>query len=138
LQSYAHAYHEAANSLVQVFRGKAGYSDAEACPIVFLYRHAIELYLKAILLWGEGLVHLQTGDPLDVEVLFRTHEFRVLLPPVRRVFEIAGWLEAGKGLPKYGTYPEIEGVILEFEEIDPRSFAFRYPIDTKGEAHLPN
>jgi|ERR1700686_1898472 len=36
LQSYARAYHEAANSLVQVFRGKAGYSDAEACPIVFL------------------------------------------------------------------------------------------------------
>lgn len=58
---YPTAYQQAASKLVEVFRAKPYYSDAEACPIVFLYRHAIELYLKAILLWGEGLVHLQTG-----------------------------------------------------------------------------
>jgi hypothetical protein len=38
---YAHAYQQAANSLVEEFRGKPYYSDAEASPIVFLYRHAV-------------------------------------------------------------------------------------------------
>lgn len=137
LGSYAHAYQQAANSLVEVFRGKPYYSDAEACPIVFLYRHSIELYLKEIVLWGAGLVHLQTGDALDVDGLFRRHEFELLLPHVKRVFEVAGWLNSREAAPKYGTFAEIESVIMEFDKIDPQSFAFRYPIDKKGDAPLP-
>src|SRR6266404_2839264 len=54
LHIYAHAHQQAASKLVDVFRANPYYSDAEACPIVFLYRHAIELYLKAILLWAKG------------------------------------------------------------------------------------
>jgi hypothetical protein len=88
---YAHAYQQAANSLVEQFRGKPYYySDAEACPIVFLYRHSVELYLKLIVLWGAGLVHLQTGDALDVRGLFSRDEFKPLIPYLRRVFEVAG------------------------------------------------
>ncbi len=113
LQSYAHAYHEAANALV------AGVPE------------------EALLLWGGGLVHLQTGEALDLDGLFRRHEFNVLLPATKKVFEVAGWLHRPAGPTKYATYEEIESVILEFEEIDPKSFAFRYPVDTKGEALLP-
>jgi hypothetical protein len=39
--------------------------------------------------------------------------------------------------PKYGTFAEIEGVIMEFDKIDPQSFAFRYPIDKRGDPPLP-
>jgi hypothetical protein len=134
---YAHAYQQAANSLVKEFRGKPYYSDAEACPIVFLYRHSVELYLKQIVLWGAGLVHLQTSDALDVHGLFSRHEFKLLLSHVRKVFEVAGWLNSSECAPKYGTFAEIESVIMEFDKIDPQSFAFRYPIDKKGDAPLP-
>jgi hypothetical protein len=45
LHIYARGYQQAASALVEVFCPKPDYSDAESCPIVFLYRHAIELYL---------------------------------------------------------------------------------------------
>ena len=134
---YAHAYQQAANLLVEEFRGKTGYSDAEACPIVFLYRHSLELYLKQIVFWGSGLIHLQTGDALDVHALFSRHELKPLLKLLRRVFEVAGWLNSAGVAPKYGTFAEIESVTLELDKIDPQSFAFRYPIDKKGDASLP-
>jgi len=137
LHQYAHAYRGAANTLVEAFRAKRWYSDMDACPIVFLYRHSIELYLKAILLWGGGLVHLQTGESLDLDDLFGTHSFKQLLPSVKRVFEEAGWLEKTEGPPKFSTFVETEKLILAFEEIDPGSFAFRYPVNKKGEGHLP-
>jgi hypothetical protein len=47
LSTYAHAYQEVANSLVEVFREKPYYSDAEACPIVFLYRPDVDLRVLA-------------------------------------------------------------------------------------------
>jgi hypothetical protein len=53
------------------------------------------------------------------------------------VFEVAGWLHSSEAAPKYGTFAEIESVTMEFEKIDPQSFAFRYPIDKKGDAPLP-
>ncbi len=138
LHIFARAYHQAASGLVDVFRAKSYYSDAEACPIVFLYRHAIELYLKAILLWGGGLVRLQTGEVLDLDKMFQHHDFKFLLPHVRKVFEVAGWLSPTiEAAIRYGTFAEIETVIMEFEEIDPGSFAFRYPVNTKGVAPLP-
>ena len=137
LHIYARAYQEAATALVEVFRAKRYYSDAEACPIVFLYRHAVELYLKTILLWGGGLVRLQTGETLDLDRMFQHHEFKFLLPNVRKVFEAAGWATCCEAATRYGALAEIEAIIMEIEEIDPNSFAFRYPVDRKGVAPLP-
>jgi len=34
--------------------------------------HSIELYLKAIILWGAGLVRLQSGEDINTERLFET------------------------------------------------------------------
>lgn len=136
LASYAHAYHEAANRLLERLQQENGYSDLDACPIVFLYRHSVELYLKAIILWGCGLVALQSGEHIDTDALFRTHSLAVLLKPTKRVFKEAGWLNLPKGKP-FATFEGIEDAILILEQIDPQSFAFRYPIDPKGNAHLP-
>jgi hypothetical protein len=47
-------------------------------------------------------------------------------------------LNSSEAAPKYGTFAEIESVIMEFEKIDPQSFAFRYPIDKKGDAPYPS
>jgi hypothetical protein len=137
LSVYALAYREAADILVAALNEQRGYSDADACPIVFLYRHSTELYLKAIILWGTGLVRLQSGENIDSDKLFDTHRFSDLLPAVERIFREAGWLDGEDKQRKFGNFGEINKLILTFEEIDPKSFAFRYPIDKKGSAHLP-
>lgn len=48
-------YFDAAKVLIERLAQKAGYSDLEAYPIVFLYRHALELYFKAVLSLGNDL-----------------------------------------------------------------------------------
>lgn len=137
LAIYGHAYHEAADRLAKTLAEQNGYSDVDACPIVFLYRHSIELYLKAIILWGTAAIQLEAGDKIDTDGYLQTHRFRDLLPMVKRIFEKVGWLNVDRHDIKFGTFEEIEELILKFEEIDQKSFAFRYPVDTKGYAHLP-
>lgn len=137
LSVYALAYREAADVLIENFKQRNWYSDMDACPIVFLYRHSIELYLKAIILWGAGLVRLQSGEDINTDRLFETHKFGDLLPAVKRIFREAGWLNNGASGVKFGTFAEIDKLILSFEQIDPKSYAFRYPIDRKGNAN-PN
>jgi hypothetical protein len=137
LAVYGLAYRDAADALVNNLRHRHGYSDVDACPIVFLYRHSIELYMKAIILWGAGLVRLQSGEYINTDELFTTHKFRDLLPSVRRVFKEAGWDDNRTSDVEFGTFSEIEEFVLAFGEIDPRAFAFRYPIDRAGNASLP-
>lgn len=137
LAVYGGAYREAADTLVRDFEKRKGYSDADACPIAFLYRHSIELYLKAIILWGAGLVRLQSGEELNTENLLNTHKLGDLLPNLKRIFKEAHWLDETETETKFGTYKKIEEFILAFEAIDPNSFAFRYPVDKKGDASLP-
>jgi hypothetical protein len=95
------------------------------------------LFLKAIILWGAGLVRLQSGEDIKTDKLFETHRFGDLLPAVKRIFKEAGWLASGASGVRFGTFAEIEKLILAFEQIDPKSYAFRYPIDKKGDANLP-
>lgn len=137
LAIYALAYREAADTLVEALKRRRWYSDMDSCPVVFLYRHSIELYLKAIILWGSGLVRLQSGENINTDNLFKTHRFTYLLPAVRRIFKEAGWLDNKVSEVPFGTLEEIEQLILSFEQIDPIGFAFRYPVDRDGAAALP-
>jgi len=137
LSVFALAYREAADALVESFKQRKWYSDVDACPIVFLYRHSIELYLKAIILWGAGLVRFQSGEDINTDKMFETHRFGDLLPAVKRIFKEAGWLDNAPSGVRFGTFAEIENLILTFEQIDPKSYAFRYPIDRNGNANLP-
>ena len=52
LAAYGRSYHEAAQHLVKRMAA-SHYRDPDACPIVFLYRHAVELYLKSIIPLGK-------------------------------------------------------------------------------------
>ena len=45
--------------------------DFRAYPIVFLYRHAIELYLKAIALGGSAMLALKDQPEIECEQLFK-------------------------------------------------------------------
>lgn len=59
------------------------------------------------------------------------------MPAVKRIFKEAGWLDNGASGMRFGTFGEIEKLIVAFQQIDPKSYAFRYPIDRNGNANLP-
>src|SRR5262249_4439855 len=47
-------------------------------PVVFLYRHALELYMKAILLVGSPILKLRGQGNVDRETILSTHNLDVL------------------------------------------------------------
>ena len=135
---YGSGFHEAARSLARNFlRKRGGFSDLEGPPIVYLYRHALELHLKGVLLAGNRLMELDDKGLRGQELwkLLHTHKLSTLLPHVRGVFSHVGWKEEiGHGPIK--TFADIRAIVTDLEEVDPQSFTFRYPTDKVGEAAL--
>lgn len=130
---YAEAFHGAARSLVESFSGRPGYSDVDACPIVFLYRHAAELYLKGILICGASILGFRGKPTVDVARLLGEHSLRKVLPDVRRVFEAVDW---GWSWEEEPTPRQLEELLGELDEVDSGSHAFRYPTDRRGEGSV--
>ncbi len=70
LDSCAQAFHAAGKRL-------AGKSSAEqlrdigACPVVFLYRHSLELYLKSILITGSKILEREAKPFRTVEAILK-------------------------------------------------------------------
>lgn len=137
LHRQAEAYHRAGKVLVGRYKTLDGHPDFEAYPIVFLYRHSIELFFKSILLLGT-----QLGRLLDEELiqtpeskLFSGHGLRCHLPTLKAIFAVVGWEEAWE---KVGfAKDEFETIITELDKVDPQSFAFRYTLNKDGTSSLP-
>jgi hypothetical protein len=119
---YEHGYKQAADMLCQKTLDE-GPVHTLIFPIVFLYRHYIELSLKLLLLDASRFM-------TDVSAPQHKHDLRTL------------WKEAKKILP--AVWPEVqleqveavEACIIEMSEHDPGSMAFRYPFDKKRNLHL--
>lgn len=92
-------------------------------PIVFLYRHHLELSLKSSLL---AAARLKLGVAPDSS----THDLLSLWEQVKRVLP-AVWpgLDAGRA-------HACEACLREISDVDRRSSSFRYPFDKKGEQNL--
>lgn len=129
--SYGDAFHRAGKQLVQQVDSERWHYDLDVVPIVFLYRHALELHLKSIVLIGRKLFSLEgrpdpfTGDPLGCHAMTR------LLEAATTIFEYMGWKWEGE-LKGLGTYVDVESLIHEFDAVDSGSYTFRYPTDRKG------
>lgn len=138
--AYADAFHEAARLLAENLLQRPGYSDLEALPIVFLYRHAVELYLKAIVILGGNLL-VVNGEEIDSGELQRmmgSHRLTPLLPHVSRILAAVGMKWSVDEPPEFRSFDDLTQVLREIEEVDANSFAFRYPINRRGEGSVPN
>ena len=137
LAAYGRSYHSAAQHLVK-HMASTHYRDPDACPIVFLYRHAIELYLKAIIHWGNNLLKLNRKAIVAHKNIFTEHRLRVLLKSVKPILRFQNSLD-NWGNPHFNSFRDVEKIITELEEFDPGGSSFRYPVDTTGEnATLPH
>jgi hypothetical protein len=98
---YGEAFHRAAREMTRVLAENPAYDPLDACPIVFLYRHATELYLKGVLRAGESLICLEGGQPtLDASAL-KNHRLQPLLTPLRKLFEKMDWAESYEAIASF-------------------------------------
>ncbi len=140
----AEAFHKVAQEAVAALRqnhlfGLNGspIEDFRAYPVVFLYRHALELYMKAVILIGSPMLAIKEMPEVDRQRLLKTHSLDSLREELERMFEAYEW-EWDLGIPQHQSLDDFRKTIAEIQAVDARSYAFRYPIDTKGSASLPS
>jgi len=131
---HARSFHLAAKTLAASYRPDADVlGDFDACPVVFLYRHALELHLKAIVL-GEGGNFLAM-KPERISVL-KSHAVSWLAQIVCRIVTALKWepefrCEGIEGLADF------KAVVEEINSVDPGSDSFRCPIDPQANYGIP-
>ncbi len=116
--AYAESYKRAADQLVQdVVEGRLVRSEADfvALPVIFLYRQSLELRLKELATEYGGVPVSQVN----------THTLSTVWRHVRPL------LEAHFGASEYDDI--IENRVKEWDDLDPGSYAFRYPVKKSGE-----
>lgn len=111
-------YKQAADLMVQRTADEPSSRDFLVFPILFSYRHFLELSLKYML--------ATFGPRVSVSSNWSGHDLAIL---AKDFFEM---------LDRYGT-PDpddadaiIANIIAEFAKIDPQSYSHRYPVDRKG------
>ena len=136
LHLYAEAFHRAGRLLGENYGKTGALADFEALPILYLYRHALELSFKAIVVHGEPLFRLRGNSGLRSDTKKMSgHRLSDFVEDFERIVEELSWdwdMEID-GLRSRQQFIEL---VAELDQIDPQSTAFRYPSDKKGRAAL--
>lgn len=132
---YGSGFLEAARTLARSFARRRGRRQIDILPVLFLYRHSIELLAKAVILSGNQLMQ-QGGEGRDERDLFDSfrrsrHRLLPLLDSIRQVFEYAHW-EWHWPKSAVESFHDARRVIRELDALDPDSFNFRYPTTLRG------
>lgn len=122
---YAQGYHDAAEQLYASWQATRGCPDYLIFPMVFLYRHYVELRLKELIQSAASLLSIPTGWPAIHDL---DHLWCIVRP---RLTEIS---------PKEPTRDihNVTRLITELSSLDHRSFAFRYPADKNENSTTSN
>jgi hypothetical protein len=107
LPAYALGYREAGRSLAANIGASNGYADYDGYPILFLYRHALELYLKAVVYRGARLLGLVSQEAIDTNRLFERHDLSRLLPAIHEIFRQMRWDFEGSGLDSFDDFSNL-------------------------------
>jgi len=138
MSAWGNCFQSAAQALVRDLSKRSTYADREACPIVFLYRHSLELSLKALILETATLMRLEGGELLFSKDMLGTHKLEPLLKLLEQTFARFNkpWVV---GQELVCSYDDVAKLVKEFDRFDAGSFAFRYPVNKSFESSaLPN
>ena len=118
---YACSPQKAAKTLVEKLEQEhSARTDRDVCPVVFLYREALELHLKALV--GEGSNFLKSRtDPIS---LFRTHSLRWLAQIVCQIIRVVKW-ESDFKCDGVANLADFSALVNEVESFDPVTRAIR-------------
>ena len=91
---FAEAYHALAKKTVDDLKKNPGFglygsplNDFLAYPIVFLYRHALELYMKAIILIAAPMLEIKEMGEVNRDKLLKNHSLDSLRQKLEQVFK---------------------------------------------------
>lgn len=118
-ETYVDGYKRAGDVLVEHVKNMRSDQDTLVYPIVFLYRHYIELRLKIIFMDGKQFVEDKKEFPAHHDIVNLWGECKKIIVKVF-VDDPIKDLNA------------VEKCIKEFAKIDPSSESFRYPINKQG------
>lgn len=122
---YAFAYKDAADSLVEAMANRQVPPDSAIYPLLFLYRHTLELQLKLMLKSARSLTGKESKN-------YDKHPLMPLWSELRHLLKELGLersdVEANA----------VHGFIRQLHDIDPESMAFRYAMTNSGKDHLPD
>lgn len=116
-------YRQAAEILLGRFladpNGTAGERDSLVLPILFLFRHFLELRFKDIIVYGQMLTGQNARWPLG-------HNLESLWAEVQKVHNAVYGFGVSAQLTKVGE------CVADLRQLDPNSESFRYPHDRHG------
>lgn len=124
---YATGYRRAAECLAESLLKRHRFSDYEAFPVVFLYRHALELDLKHCICQAAKFASLR-GIEGALPGLQKTHDLAKLATVAGGVLRMV-WAKDGL---LSDLLPELLRTCGELSDIDRTSMSFRYPSDNEG------
>lgn len=85
-----------------------------------------------------SLLRLNGKSVVSHRNIFTGHRLRVLLRSLKPILRFKGWRD-NWGDSHFSCFRDAEKLIGELEEFDPKSYSFRYPVDTTGQnATLPH
>jgi hypothetical protein len=130
---YAKGYFGAAELLVESALAKPSFPDYEAYPIMFLYRQAVELDLKGCIYNSAHLANLMEVPHLD-HSLVNNHDLSSLARRAKSITDVLF-----KGDQELSTFmSSVTQEVGQIMRIDPKSFAFRYPLKRNGAPSFEN
>lgn len=132
--TYAETYRSAACRLVHVHRElKLSTPDHHVLPVLFLYRHSLELLLKAIVYHAAEVSIAPAEMTVALPRLWREHSLVKLHRMAIPVFQSSS--DVGVDSEELGS--QLANASAEIDSFDAGSYAFRYPVTTTGSSSLP-
>ena len=104
----------------------------DACPVVLLYRQAVELHLKALVDEGGDFLKERT----DSLTLAKTHSLRWLAQIVCQIIKAVRWENEFK-CEGVASLADFSALVSELEELDPVAVAVR-PGNRRPDSWVPN
>ncbi len=133
--AYVEGYKLGAQRLVQHVVETHSDQDFLVYPIIFLFRHHIELALKRIISRAPYLIEHPLTEQ-QKKRLMNSHNldclWKDLKPMIGAVCEVAGCAE-----PAHADIQGLDDYIRQLHEFDAGSFAFRYAHNNQGSPSLP-
>ncbi len=144
-EGYAFGYKRAGDLLLKRFLTRGELTSGERCvviyPLLFLYRHYIELRLKEAMENGKWILSL-LGTPTSSSADYQHHRIDLLWRECRCILdeidkeELASFSE-DQLVEHRELYSNLQDDIGIFSKLDPGSTAFRYPTSRDGHPSLP-
>lgn len=127
--NYTIEYQEAVNVLLDDKTWKRNFT---VFPIIFLYRHYIELNLKEIILNNWEYLEIAKPFPSGHDIYKLWNICKDCMKETDKLVD-PSFAESREYIEQIiGAYDALEVDLNKFAEIDPDSQHFRYPVDAKG------